>query len=225
MHLCWPHSEKMKGKNEKTYLCGCNFFDGDVMGRANGEQMARVTEPNLDYKIGQMIMVGFRGIDVNDDSLVSKDIRAGHIGSIILFDTDVKLGGIRNIQSPAQLKKLTAKLQSMSPVPLLIAIDEEGGKVSRLKESFGFAPTVSAQYLGKVNDTAVTYKEASKIAAELAEAGINLNLAPIVDLNINRDNPVIGKMERSFSADANVVTRNAEEFIKAHHEQGVLCTH
>lgn len=193
-------------------------------GLVRGEDRVVVTEPNLDYKIGQMLMVGFRGTDVNENSRIAKDIRAGYVGGIVLFDKDVKLGGMRNIQSPPQLKKLTAKLQSISPVPLLIAIDQEGGKVSRLQESYGFAPTVSAQYLGKVNDSAVTYKEISKIAAELAACGINLNLAPIVDLNINPNNPVIGKMERSFSADANIVTRQAEEFIKAHHEQGVLCT-
>lgn len=131
----------------KKYVCTSTIFWVLMSaGWVNGEQGAVVAEPNPDYKIGQMLMVGFRGTDVNDDMLISKDIRAGRVGGVILFNTDTHIGGIRNIQSPMQLKKLTTKLQSMSPVPLLIAIDQEGGKVSRLKESLGFVPTVSAQY-------------------------------------------------------------------------------
>src|SRR5690606_10098573 len=62
------------------------------------------------------------------------------------------------------------------------------------------------------------------MAATLAEAGINLNLAPVVDVNVNPDNPVIGQLERSFSGDPDVVTEQAKAFIEAHHEHGVLCT-
>ena len=191
------------------------FFCGTAFG---------IIDPNLEQKIGQMIMVGFRGTDVNDNSLISNDIKTGKVGGIILFDTDVKLGGIRNIQSPAQLKNLTNKLQSMSPISLIIATDQEGGNVSRLKEQSGFSKTVSAKYLGQLSNTKITFTEGSKIASELKTEGINLNLAPIVDLETNPANPVIGKLDRSFSADPNIVIIQAEAFIKAHHKQGILCT-
>ncbi len=179
---------------------------------------------SLDVKIGQMIMVGFRGLDVNDNSPIVRDIIDRHIGGVILFDYDVPTSTpIRNIKSPAQLKRLTAKLQAASPIPLLIAIDQEGGKVCRLKQSSGFPPTLSAQYLGSINDLSLTHRHAARTAKILAHLGINLNLAPVVDLNINRDNPIIGRLGRSFSADPQVVTAHAAEFIKAHRKYGVLC--
>jgi beta-N-acetylhexosaminidase len=106
----------------------------------------------------------------------------------------------------------------------LVAIDQEGGQICRLKETFGFPATVSAQHLGRLNDLALTHEQATTIAKTLAQLGINLNLAPAVDLNTNPDNPTIGHRERSFSADPEVVTGHALEFIKAHHSQGVLCT-
>ncbi|MHC4636182.1 MAG: beta-N-acetylhexosaminidase [Planctomycetota bacterium] len=178
----------------------------------------------LDVQIGQMLMVGFRGLDVNDNSAIIQDIKNRHIGGVILFDRDVPgRTDIRNIKYPAQLKNLTAKLQSAAEHHLLIAIDQEGGRVCRLKPVRGFPQTKSAQYLGQANDLSLTNREALKISKTLSEAGINLNLAPVVDLNINPDNPVIGNLERSFSADAEIVTNHAAEFIKAHRKVGILC--
>jgi len=198
-----------------------------LAGCAGGPGFLPVPTPadvSLDVKIGQMIMVGFRGLDVNDNSPIIRDIFDRHIGGVIIFNYDVPTSTpIRNIESPAQLKQLIAKLQAASPIPLLIAIDQEGGKVCRLKQSSGFPPTLSAQYLGSINDLSLTRRHAAQIAKILARLGINLNLAPIVDLNINPDNPIIGRLGRSFSADPNVVTVHAAEFIKAHHRYGVLC--
>jgi len=91
-------------------------------------------EVNLNIKIGQMIMVGFRGLDVNDNSPIVRDIFDRHIGGVVLYDYDVPADTpLRNIESPAQLKQLTAKLQAASPIPLLVAIDQEGGSVSQIK--------------------------------------------------------------------------------------------
>ncbi len=169
-------------------------------------------------------MVGFRGLDVNSNSPIIRDIFDRHIGGVILFDYDVPTSTpIRNIESPAQLKRLTAKLQAASLIPLLIAIDQEGGKVCRLKQSSGFPPTLSTQYLGSINDLSLTRRHAARTAKILAHLGINLNLAPVVDLDVNPDNPIIGRLGRSFSADPQVVTAHAAEFIKAHREHSVLC--
>jgi len=180
---------------------------------------------SLDVKIGQMLMVGFRGLKVSDDHPIVQDIRNRYLGSVVLFDYDVPTQTpVRNIESPAQVKALVEALQAVSSTPLLVAIDQEGGKIRRLKEKFGFPPTVSHQYLGTMNDLALTCEHATAIAETLAQLGINLNLAPVVDLNTNPDNPIIGQLERSFSADPDIVTNHALEFIRVHHEQRVLCT-
>ena len=182
-------------------------------------------EVNLEVKIGQMFMVGFRGLEVDDTHRIVQDIRDRHLGGVVLFDYDVALDSpVRNIESPEQLKTLVRSLQTFASIPLLVATDQEGGKISRLKEKFGFPPTVSHEYLGDLDDDAVTHEYASAMAVTLSEMGINQNLAPVVDLNVNPDNPVIGHWERSFSADPDVVARHGLEFIQAHHEQGILCT-
>jgi beta-N-acetylhexosaminidase len=180
---------------------------------------------SLEAKIGQMLMVGFRGLEVTLDHPIVQDILECHLGGVVLFDYDVPTRTpLRNIESPAQVKALVRQLQAFSTQPLLVAIDQEGGQIRRLKEIFGFPVTVSAQYLGEMNDLPLTYEHATAMAQTLAELGINLNLAPVVDLNINPANPIIGRYERSFSANPDIVTAHALGFIRAHHKQGILCT-
>jgi len=177
----------------------------------------------LDVKIGQMIMIGFRGLSVDDTSPVIADIQKRNIGGIILFDYDVPSESpVRNIESPDQVKSLVRALQRASSIPLFIAIDQEGGRVSRLKEQFGFPPTVSEGYLGRIDDLEVTKEYAEKTAETLSDLGINVNFAPVVDLNINPDNPVIGKIERSFSADPVAVIRHSMATIDIFHAHGIL---
>jgi beta-N-acetylhexosaminidase len=184
----------------------------------------RVTSANLDVKIGQMLMVGFRGLKVDNEHFIVRDIRERHVGGVVLFDYDVPTRqAVRNIESPSQVKALIASLKSVSASPLVVAIDQEGGIIARLKERHGFPPTVSHKHLGKLNDLEMTHKQATLVAKTLADLGINLNLAPVVDLCINPDNPIIARHERCFSADPLAVTHHALQFIRAHHERGVLC--
>lgn len=181
--------------------------------------------PTLDVKIGQMLMVGFRGLTAPADSMIIRNIREQHVGAVVLFDNDTALNyGRRNIASPEQVKALVQQLQAAAGIPLLIAIDQEGGKVNRLKERYGFPPTVPAAYYGVMNDLDKTDAQADLIASTLADLGINLNLAPVVDLNVNPNNPIIGKLGRSISADPEIVTAHAAQFIKAHHRHNVMCT-
>jgi beta-N-acetylhexosaminidase len=112
----------------------------------------------------------------------------------------------------------------MAPSAMLIAVDEEGGQVARLAPNHGFPPTVSAQYLGRLNDPNMTRQYASRVAGTLGSADVNLNLAPVVDLNVNPSNPIIGALGRSFSADPEIVIEQATAFIQAHHDAGILCT-
>ena len=124
--------------------------------------------PSLDEKIGQMLMVGFRGTVATSDSSIARYIRDYHLGSVIFFDVDVeRMKPDRNVASPAQLKALVDSLQSFSAIPLFIAIDQEGGRVNRLKTPYGFPASVSAQYLGRINNTDSTRFYADRAARTL----------------------------------------------------------
>lgn len=172
---------------------------------------------SLDIKIGQMIMVGFNGTEVNETSQVIKDIKGSAIGGIILYEKNI------NAAAPAvDLKRLISTLQEASRTPLFISIDEEGGKVNRLKPKYGFPETVTASYLGRINNLDTTYHYGKVIASNLRSLGINVNFAPVLDLCSNLNNPIIAKKDRCFSASQRRVTRHAAEFIRAHREQGVI---
>jgi len=183
---------------------------------------------SLREKIGQLLMVGFRGATAPECDLIVRDIRAHGIGGVILFDVDMTTTidsgkpGRRNIESPAQVKALLAHLQAQSALPLLTAIDQEGGRVNRLKPIYGFPPSISHEELGRLDQLAETYRQAEATARTLASVGLNLNLAPVVDLDAHPDNPIIKGKGRSFSADPEAVARHAAEFIRAHQAHRVL---
>ncbi len=182
-------------------------------------------EVPLDEKIGQMLKVGFRGLSVDENSPIVEDIRKYHIGGVVLFDYDVPRDtALRNISSPGQVQNLVQDLQRFADIPLIIAIDQEGGRVARLKPRYGFEKSVSAQYLGSLQNADSTRKYAHQTGQTLSELGINTNLAPVVDVNINPENPVIGGIERSFSDDPSVVTRHARLYIETLHEYGIITT-
>jgi beta-N-acetylhexosaminidase len=172
-----------------------------------------------------MLLVGFRGLTVEEAGEVVADIGDRNLGGILLFDTDQPTGSaVRNVESPSQLTALVAGLQDLAPTPLLVAIDEEGGLVARLDERHGFPPTISAAELGADPDLAVTQLAGRHIAETLASVGVNLNLAPVVDVNVNPTNPIIGALGRSFSSDPSSVTTHAEAFVEGHREVGVRTT-
>jgi beta-N-acetylhexosaminidase len=158
------------------------------------------------------------------NSPVVRDIVDCNLGGVILFDADLQLKtNERNIRSPEQLAQLTGTLQSYAKNRLLIAIDQEGGLVNRLKPACGFPPTLSQQSLGLRDDPAFTYEQSLKLAAALHAAGINLNLAPAVDLAVNSENFIV-KKERTFSSDPLKTVNHAAQIIRAHHDQEILCT-
>lgn len=181
-------------------------------------------EVPLEVKIGQMLLVGFRGLAVDERHPIVADIRDRHLGGVVLFDFDApSWSPSRNVESPEQVRALVAGLQVFSSIPLLVAVDQEGGKVARFDERHGFPSTVSHRFLGEQDNLALTHETATALAKTLAAAGITLNLAPVVDVNANPNNPVIGQLDRSFSSDPAVVIHHAQAFIKAHHALGVMC--
>lgn len=213
-------------------LSGCDITppvtEQPIMSSPIGTEGETVPQPmaGLDAKIGQMLLVGFRGLQVNSrNDPVVQDIQDRHIGGVLLFDYDIaQQRRVRNIKSPRQVKALVQALQSYADIPLLVGIDYEGGVINRLPTRFGFPKTVSHQFLGNRNDLALTRQYATKMAQTLAQLGINLNFAPVVDVNTNPRNPIIAGKKRSFSAEPNIVTKHALEFIRAHRRQNVLCT-
>jgi len=218
----------MRSYNRRTFLHKSGLAFSGLVLSGKPRFLSDIFETGsvtLDEKIGQMLMVGFRGLKIDKSHPIVQDILLRHIGSVVLFDYDVPLKSpVRNVSSPGQLTNLITDLQSYSQTPLLVALDYEGGLVSRLKEKHDFPPTYSAQYFGQRNNPDLTFRHANSMAELLSTLGINLNLAPVVDLNTNSDNPVIGKLEPSYSKDPEVVTSQAEKFIQAFHSHKVLCT-
>ena len=172
-------------------------------------------------RLGQLFMLGFRGTTLSADHWLVGAVRDQGLGGVILFDRNVD-GTVQNVVSPDQLRRLVDDLQQLAPLPLLVGIDQEGGRVCRLKERDGFAPCVSAASLGG-ESPAVVAEHAEALAAMLAHCGVNLNFAPVVDLELNPANPIIGRYQRSFSADPATVIACARAFVEAHHRFGVGC--
>ena len=182
-------------------------------------------QPDLRAKIAQMLLVGFRGLTVKDAPETVADIRDRGLGGILLFDYDAPTKRYdRNVASPAQLKALVNGLRAEASIPLLVAIDEEGGQVDRLKARYGFPTTVSEADLGARDDAAYTRKRAKAIGGTLSGLGIDLDLAPVVDLDVNPTNPIIGALERAFSADPKVVTSQGLAYLAGLHDAGVAGT-
>ncbi len=184
---------------------------------------AKANDPKqLREDIGEMLLVGFRGTTVDDKSTIVRDIRDYHVGSIILFEYDAPTGTRhRNIESPSQLQQLCSDLQKYAGGNLLIGVDQEGGNVTRLRAKDGFPTTLSAQAAAEAGDKAVE-ENVNTIATELNKAGINLNFAPCVDVNVNPKCPVIGRLGRSFSSDPDQVVHFARAWIALQRKQGVI---
>jgi beta-N-acetylhexosaminidase len=176
-------------------------------------------------KIGQMLIMGFDGMTLNADNTIVKAIQAQHIGGVILFDYHFQTKQFnKNIQSPTQLKRLTQQLQSYAKNNLLIGIDYEGGKVNRLKENVGFPKTHTAAELAFFSEEDIK-KYADQMAATLSEVGANLNFAPVLDVNINPNNPAVGQLERSFSSDPEKVSHYANIFSAAFRARNIISTY
>jgi len=182
-------------------------------------------EQELKKMIGQMLVIGFRGTEVTQDSYIVKEIKNNNIGGILLFDKDNPSGGTikRNIENPAQTKKLIDDIKNYSlNSSIFVSVDSEGGYVNRLKEKYGFTNIMSAEKIGLTNNADTAKTEGQKIGKELKDLGFNLDFAPVVDVNVNPTNPVIGYLERSFSDDPAKVFIYANKFIEGLHQEKII---
>lgn len=177
--------------------------------------IGQTTDP-LDVKIGQMILIGLPKSELDDKVL--EEVRSGKVGALIFFEKNIP----NRPNAFASVKKMTWAYQHAAPIPLFICIDQEGGKVNRLKEKYGFTRSITAASIGKYGslDSVRFYAEAT--AATLAGLGFNVNFAPTVDLAINKENTVIAKPERSYSNNEDTVVMMAKEVIKQHRKFGVI---
>ncbi len=180
--------------------------------------------PDLATRLGQLLIVGFRGARPEECATIRRDVHEHGVGGVVLFDQEMAQPelGKRNVESPEQLRELVEFLQGSAAQPLLVSIDQEGGVVNRLKRDYGFPASVSHEELGRRDDLDETRRSAAAMAETLTSLGINLNLAPVVDLDANPDNPIIKGKRRSFSADPEAVVRHASAFVEGHRERGVL---
>ncbi|MBN9228785.1 MULTISPECIES: glycoside hydrolase family 3 protein [Legionella] len=194
-----------------------------------------VSEVSLRDKIGQMLLIGFDGKKINDQSPIVKTIEKNNIGGVILFDYNYHTKTFnKNIANPDQVKQLNHDLQNFAKqsnlqhhriqLPLLISVDYEGGQVSRLGAQYGFPSTLSAAEVGKRGLKEAEYT-AQIMSQTLKKAEFNLDFAPELDVNVNPDNPVIGKKERSFSYDPKQVTLYARIYTHYFLNQKIQCAY
>ena len=179
--------------------------------------------PDISTMIGQMLMVGLRGHTERDVSSFFKSIQGYSIGGVVLYDQNITVSppSLHNIRSPKQLTSFTSALQKESAIPLLIAIDQEGGKVNRLKPEYGFPNSKSWAEIGKINKLTITKENAKLTANTLKMNGINVNFAPVLDLS-NNSKSFIAQKERCFSKDPKKVVKHSKEFINAHLDNNVV---
>ena len=178
-----------------------------------------MTVLDLKKNLGQLLNVGFWGTTPEDPwvKILSRQIEAGKVGSIIFFGY--------NIQSPDQLLTLTSYFKSLkAPFPLLISVDEEGGKVQRLSSQKGFTDVWGAEKLSETLSPEEAYGYYEALAQKLKQFGFNLNFAPVVDLNPKMGSkcPVIGALGRSYGSDPQAVISYARSFLKSHSDFDIL---
>lgn len=180
--------------------------------------------PTLEQQIAGLIVVGFRGSRLEQTPWLRDALAETGLGGVILFDRDQLTGGHRNVLTPAQVATLVGDIRDAAGRrPLIVSVDQEGGLVTRLSPAFGFPPLASEADIGR-GSAANARTWARTMAKTLESAGVNLNFAPVVDLDVNPKSPAIGALDRSFSADPKVVVRMATLEIEALRASGVRST-
>jgi beta-N-acetylhexosaminidase len=172
---------------------------------------------SLEEKVGQLLMVHFHGEFANEDA--RSLIQDAKVGGIIYYNWS------NGLSSPEQVQALSAGLQklareSRASIPLFIAVDQEGGVVARLNNGFTVFPGNKA--LGMTGDPNLAEASALAMGQELQAVGVNMNFAPVVDVNINPRNPVIGI--RSFSDNPETVVAFGKRALQGYNRAQIIAT-
>lgn len=179
----------------------------------------------LRQKIAQMLIIGFPESELQSSTPVVDWLKTDSLGGVLLFDFNMQTNSFgKNLQTPEQIQRLNQQLlnYSASDLPLFIALDYEGGHVDRLKKIAGCRATMSPLAQAKLSESELQ-AEVQAMALTLKQLGFNLNFSPVVDLNLNDEQGIIGKLDRSFSADPERVTAVAAEFVRGFNAQGIVC--
>lgn len=172
-------------------------------------------------RVGERFILGFTGDRV--PAWLAEFAARFSLGGVILFDYDARARRYgNNIRSRNQLIELTAAIAALPSRPLVF-VDQEGGKVRRLKESLGFAPLPSQKALASLPETDALHLLETALR-EIRDLGFSYDLAPVLDLDTNPLNPDIGALGRSYSADAVEVRRMVDLIDNAARRAGLgLC--
>ena len=200
-----------------NYINRLNYRVFNKMGYNNEDRLEKksiekiIAKMTLKEKIGQMVMVGFDGGEINPS--ITKMIEKYKVGGIIYF--------VRNLFNPGQAANLSAKLQELSHqstgIPLFLSTDEEGGIVTRVKGMTHFPGLMS---LGAADSPRLTKNVAQAKGEQLKYLGINFNLSPVLDINNNPQNPIIGV--RSFGSKPESVAKHGKYYIKGIQNENVI---
>lgn len=170
-----------------------------------------IDQMTLEEKVGQLLVIGVEGTSFSSE--MDNLIRNYHVGGVIIMG--------RNVATTNEMLQLIngiKKANEHNKIPLFLSVDEEGGRVSRLPVGIPKLPT-SAQ-IGKLNDESVSYRAGTYLAGVLNEFGYNMNFAPVLDVNSNLSNPVIG--DRSFGSDPYQVAKLGISTMRGMMDNGII---
>ena len=156
----------------------------------------QIDSMSLDEKIGQLVIIGLDGYTINNNTI--NLIKARKVSGVILFS--------KNVENSNQLVKLINSIKTnnqLNRTPMFVSVDEEGGRVSRMPYELKKLP--SNQTIGNKNDSTLSFNTGKIIGEELKTYGFNMDFAPVLDINSNPDNPIIG--DRSFGNNSSIVSK------------------
>ena len=167
-----------------------------------------ISDLTLKEKISQMFITGFESLNPDDNFM--KLVKEG-LGGVIFFT--------RNIESREQFKNLISEISKEALIPMFFSIDQEGGRVERTEKIYNGKKYISAKYAYE-KGLDFLKRQTGEIAFELKEYGINMNFAPVLDVNTNEENPIIG--ERAFSSNCDEVITAAKVVLNEYAENGII---
>ena len=165
-----------------------------------------MTDADVERCAARLCGIGFDGLTLPESA---RELIAAGVGFVVLF--------ARNVASPQQVAALNASIKAAAPGSIAICVDQEGGRVARLRE--GFTPLPAMRSLGERNDAGLAFAIGQMMGRELRAVGFDVDFAPVLDVDTNPANPVIGS--RSFSHDPQIVARLAVQLAAGLQDAGV----
>ena len=204
-------------------VLACAMLPSAFSEEATDAVEAKLTAMTLREKVGQLFWVRPEALDFSWNpekktltQTMRRNLEQYPVGGIVVFK--------KNIQDENQLSFLIADFQSASKIPMIVAVDEEGGSVARLAnhEAFSLPKYKSAREIGETGDPEQARQMGQTIGGYLRAYGFHLDFAPVADVDSNPDNPVIGR--RAFSTDVQQTAQMVAAAVEGFHEAGMLCT-